>query len=358
MERQIDDMKFILNSYAGGPDQAPFVSCYNLAKIKRCPAEIAIWMAGKPILRPLAQYFYGLLMTVQRAAGGNTTYFLGEVSAAGWSSYFPIVYAIKEPLSMHILTIIALLFAAYSLPQPFWRKTFKRLFTWIQNHIVEFAMLSFIVLYWITSIRSPLNIGVRHILPTFPFIYILISNQITKWLHIKKPKDELSVFEKIKFLEHAFFGSIFKYGILALLLFWQFVSVISIYPYFLTYFNELIGGSKNGYIYVVDSNLDWGQDFKRLTKWVNDNNIKEIYVDYFGGTVGEYYLGDRLKPWWGDRNPNDLPPNSYLAVSATYRQQCFGNAVAGFKPLNCYQWLKNYNPITIIGNSIFVYYIP
>jgi hypothetical protein len=359
MERQISDMRFILNSYANGPDQIPLVSCTNLSRISRCPAEITIWMASKPILRPLAQYFYGLLMVVQRATGGNTTYFLGEVSATGWPSYFPIVYAIKEPLAMHILTIIALLFAVYS-TKSFWKKPISRLFSWINGHIAEFAMLSFIALYWYSSVSSPLNIGIRHVLPTFPFIYILVSNQIVKWVSIKEPQknDDLSAYEKLKFLEHAFFGSIFKYSILAILLVWQLISVVSVYPYFLTYFNEAAGGPKNGYIYAADSNLDWGQDFKRLAKWVEENNVQRIYVDYFGGTVGEYYLGNKLIPWSGQKNPNLMAPNSYLAVSATFRQQCFGKPVAGFKPLNCYQWLKDYEPITVIGNSIFVYYIP
>ena len=359
IERQVNDMRFILNSYANGPDQIALASCTNLSRIARCPAEITIWMASKPILRPLAQYFYGLLMVVQRAAGGNTTYFLGEVSATGWPSYFPIVYAIKEPLAMHILTIIALLFAVYS-TKSFWKKPISRLFNWINEHIAEFAMLSFIALYWYSSVSSPLNIGIRHVLPTFPFIYILVSNQIIKWLSIKEPQknDDLSAYEKLKFLEHAFFGSIFKYSILAILLVWQLISVVSVYPYFLTYFNEAAGGPKNGHIYAADSNLDWGQDFKRLAKWVEENNVQRIYVDYFGGTVGEYYLGNKLIPWSGQKNPNLMAPNSYLAVSATFRQQCFGKPVAGFKPLNCYQWLKDYEPITVIGNSIFVYYIP
>ncbi|OGZ18501.1 MAG: hypothetical protein A2175_01110 [Candidatus Nealsonbacteria bacterium RBG_13_42_11] len=359
MERQINDMRFVLNLYGNGPDQTPLASCINPSRISRCPAEITIWMATKPILRPLAQYLYGLLMVVQRATGGNTTYFLGEVSATGWASYFPIVYAIKEPLAMHILTIIALLFAAYS-TKSFWKKPISGLFNWINGHIAEFAMLSFIALYWYSSISSPLNIGVRHVLPTFPFIYILISNQIIKWLSIKEPekKDDLTAYEKLKFLEHAFFGSILKYSILGILLLWQLVSVVSTYPYFLTYFNETIGGPKNGHIYAADSNLDWGQDFKRLAKWVEENNVQRIYVDYFGGTVGEYYLGNKLIPWSGQKNPNLMAPNSYLAVSATFRQQCFGKPVAGFEPLNCYQWLKNYEPVEVIGNSIFVYYIP
>ncbi|MBI4836810.1 MAG: glycosyltransferase family 39 protein [Candidatus Portnoybacteria bacterium] len=359
MERQVSDIKFILQSYSNGPDQTPMQSCHTLSRLGRCPAELTIRMAAKPVLRPLAQYFYGLLMVFQRASGGNTTYFLGEVSAAGWKTYFPIIYAVKEPLTPHILTVIALIFATYSLKRSFWNDTIKRFLLWTKNHIAEFSMLSFIALYWASSLTSNLNIGVRHILPTFPFIYPLVSNQITKWLSIEGPIKKLSFFGAINFIASTLIGTTIKYLAVGILLFWQVISIINIYPYYLTYFNELVGGPANGYRYATDSNLDWGQDFKRLTNWVNEKNIKEIYVDYFGGTTGEYYLDGKLKPWWGDRNPKELPPNSYLAVSATLLQQGRGAPAPNYtSPTGYYDWLNLFEPITVIGNSIFVYHIP
>jgi hypothetical protein len=229
---------------------------------------------------------------------------------------------------------------------------------WINSHLPEFAMICFIILYWFSSITSPLNIGVRHVLPTFPFIYILISKQINKWLFIAAPANLEGLLAKLKFVGKTLIISSAKYAVIFLLIAWQIISIVAAYPYFLTYFNELVGGPKNGYIYVVDSNLDWGQDFKRLVKWADENKIDKLYVDYFGGTVGEYYLGNRLIPWSGEKDYKLLPPESYLAVSATFRQQCFGEPINGFKPLNCYQWLKDYQPMQTIGNSIFVYYIP
>jgi 4-amino-4-deoxy-L-arabinose transferase-like glycosyltransferase len=357
INRQVGDMQYILQSYSGGPDQL-LQSCYTPSRLGRCPADLTIWMASRPILRPFAQYTYGLLMVFQRAVGGNTTYFLGEVSATGWKTYFPIIYAIKEPLTLHILTIIALLFAAYSFKQPFWKEPFRRLLLWTKNHIAEFSMLSFIALYWASSLTSNLNIGVRHILPTFPFVYLLVGNQIGKWLTVEKPVKNLSFFETISFVVSTLVGTTLKYLAVVLLLLWQINAVAAVYPYFLTYFNELAGGPTNGYRYVTDSNLDWGQDFKRLTKWVDENNIRTIYVDYFGGTTGEYYLDGKLKPWWGSRNPKELPADSYLAVSATMLQQGRGAPAPGFRsPTGYYDWLNFFEPITVIGNSIFVYRI-
>jgi 4-amino-4-deoxy-L-arabinose transferase-like glycosyltransferase len=355
--RQTDDMRVVLNSYASGPDQAPLASCKTISKIGRCPAELTILMAQKPVLRPWAQYFYGLLMVVQRTSGGNTTFFMGEISNSGWKTYFPIVYAIKEPLALHMLTLIALFYSLYLIFISGVKNIFSRLINWIKTNIAELSMLSFIALYWASSINSPLNIGVRHVLPTFPLIYLLTSRQINKWLTIFSPNNLDGFIKKLNFFGRTLVSYSIKYSIISLLLLWQFFSVVFATPYFLSYFNEIIGGSANGYKYAVDSNLDWGQDFKRLVNWTNQNNIKTLYVDYFGGTVGEYYLDGRLIPWSGEKDWKQLPPESYLAISATFRQSCFGQPVPGFQYPACYQWLKNYEPIIVIGNSIFVYYI-
>lgn len=322
-ERQVYDTKTTLGSFQNRPI-----------------ADLIVWMADKPLLRPYAQYGLGLAMVFQRATGGNTTYFLGEVSASGWKSYFPIVYLIKEPLSFHVLAFLAFLSGCWLL--------IKKRLSWIKSNFPVFAMVVFITLYWLTSLKSNLNIGVRHLLPLFPFTIMLTSLMAVKLL--KGPYLKL------------------RYVVLAVLIVWQAFSVISVYPSFLAYFNESIGGSGNGYRYVVDSNLDWGQDLKRLAKWTNAitcvdpgdcRKIDKIYVDYFGGADAKYHLKEKYAPWRGDQNPEELPSGSYLAISATFLQGGRGKPAQGFdQPNGYYRWLDKYEPVTKIGNSIFVYYIP
>ena len=196
----------------------------------------------------------------------------------------------------------------------------------------------FIIIYWAASLSSDLNIGVRHLLPAFPFVILLVSSLIITLL---KPP-----FLKV------------KYTILAVLILWQMFSVLSIYPHFLAYANELVGGPDKLHLYTVNSNLDWGQDLKRLVKWVNNEGIDKIYVHYFGGAYPEYYLENKFAPWWGDRNPKELPKGSYLAVSATFLQGGQGKPVSGFdQTYGYYLWLNQYTSIKKIGYSIFVYYI-
>lgn len=300
--------------------------------------EVLVWAANKPVLRAYAQYLLGLSLVFQRAAGGNTTYFWGQVSAAGWKIYFPTVYLIKETLTFHILTLIGLLYASFAIAQPFWKHPLPRIISWVRHNFAAFAMMLFVAVYWTTSLYSNLNIGVRHLLPTLPLMIILVSYATACWL--KNPFLRL------------------RYFLLGLFLAWQAVSVIGIYPHFLAYFNELAGGSNSGYIYTVDSNLDWGQDLKRLTDWVNENHIEKIYVDYFGGGDAKYYLKDKFNSWWGTRDPKELPAESYLAVSATFLQGGRGEPSQGFnQSFGYYRWLDQYQPVAKIGYSIFVYHI-
>ncbi|MDO8301731.1 MAG: phospholipid carrier-dependent glycosyltransferase, partial [Sedimentisphaerales bacterium] len=87
LEKQSAETAELLNSYAHGPT-APGASC----ALTRCPAEITIWASKNEITRPLAEYSLGVLMTIQRAAGGNSSYFLGDLSKTGSRLYFPLVF--------------------------------------------------------------------------------------------------------------------------------------------------------------------------------------------------------------------------------------------------------------------------
>ncbi len=328
VERQVRDTKYLLSSFS--------------QQFRLLP-DTVIWMADKPILRAYAQYGLGLLMVMQRASGGNTTYFMGEVSAAGWKNYFPIVYFIKEPLAFHLLTLISLGYVVYlavknKLTKPLIKNAFRDSSHWLEEHLAEFTMLVFIFIYWLSSVSSNLNIGVRHLLPVFPLTMVLVAGAVSKILNPPYLK--------------------IKYGLLALLLVWQAVTVIRIYPHFLAYFNKIAGGPDKAYAITVDSNLDWGQDLKRLKKWVDEKGIEKIYVDYFGGSEAQYYLKEKFIPWWGSRDSGELPQGSYLAVSATFLQGGRGKPVAGFnQPWGYYLWLNKYAPIAKIGYSIFVYRI-
>ncbi len=354
-ERQRNDTTLILASYSKGP--APLSeACTSLSRILRCPAELTIWAADKPLIRPLAEYMLGLLMVFQRSAGGNTAYFLGEVSARGSRLYFPVAYATKEALPILLMLIWGALLALRNIVHaPVFSRDALR--EWIRTHFLEFSALTMIAVYWLFSIKSPLNIGVRHVMPTFPFIYFLAAVELRRWLGtIKRPKHEESIvrelYETIKF----FFIAYAKGAFLTVLFVVLLVKMLITFPAYLSYYNVFGGGTDTGYLLITDSNYDWGQDLKRLQYFVEKNNIQKISLDYFGGGEPSYYLGDRFESWWSARGP----VHGWFAVSATFRQEAFARTAPGFmrKPENEYRWLRGYEPVARAGKSIFIYNLP
>lgn len=336
VEKQVSDTKYILGSFKS-----------------RGLADLTIWMADKPILRGYSQYLLGLLMVSQRSSAGNTGYYWGEVSAVGWKSYFPMAYLLKEQLAFHVLTLFVLLIALRSLLRQH-EKNIESFIEWARDNFFIFMSLLFIGIYWIMSITSPLNIGVRHIMPTLPFIYFLVARGLILWIHRYAYSDPQDWREWFHSIYERFIGSIPKYFFAASMLGWIFLEMILAFPYYLSYYNVLGGGAENGYKFIVDSNYDWGQDLKRLESFVEKNKIEKIGVDYFGGGSPSYYLGEKYEPWWSSRGK----PNGWFAVSATFRQSAFGKPVQGFikKSEDSYEWLKQYKPVARAGKSIFIYY--
>ena len=75
------------------------------------PKDIAMWMTERPAWRPLGQYFSGMIQTMTRSAQGGGVYLLGTFHPQGVREYCPLVYLMKEPAALHVLTLLALLSA-------------------------------------------------------------------------------------------------------------------------------------------------------------------------------------------------------------------------------------------------------
>ncbi|MFH1392884.1 MAG: glycosyltransferase family 39 protein [Patescibacteria group bacterium] len=339
IEKQTTDTAFILSTFGFKP-----------------LADLSVWISSQPYLRAWGEYFLGFLMVLQRSGGGNTTYYLGEVSAEGSRTYFPVMYLFKEPLAYILLTFFALFLALkkfidYRISNG---KSFRYDFSGLlKNNFVEFGMLTVIAVYWAFSIKSNLNIGVRHILPTLPFIYALTARQISLWIQ-GGITERISNYQGFWQLLGLKWSRIKKGFIVAILFIWAAVSVVSVWPSFLAYFNEIAGGPDGGYKFAVDSNLDWGQDILRLSQFIEKNNIKEIKLDYFSGAPAEYYITTaRIIPF-----NREMPQKGWLAVSASVLQgACKGDKIPCSYDERSYTWLDQYKPVAKIGFSIFVYKI-
>lgn len=125
------------------------------------------------------------------------------------------------------------------------------------------------------------------------------------------------------------------------------------YPSFLAYFNEVAGGPAGGARYAIDSNLDWGQDLRRLRAFVEAHHIEHIAVDYFGGGSPAYELGEKYIPWGSAKGPY----TGWLAVSINLLQfaQARWDQALDQPAAEAYAWLQGQAPIAQIGYSIAVF---
>jgi len=313
---------YILQIWNYPHDQQIKNAHYILSEYKYPPlAKLDFKLTERQLTRPLGLYLQGFLMVARRATGGNTAYFMGEVSSKGWWSYFPTLALTKEQLGFYILALFALFTVLKNKAKP---------------DFTSLTAIIFIIFYWASSILNPLNIGVRHVLPTFPFLYFLVAKSLLLEVQPRKILTRLNL-------------------VIFSLMLWMVLEIILAFPYYLSYYNVLGGGLNNGYKIATDSNYDWGQDLKRLSDWTSENDILKIYLDYFGGGSPKYYLGEKYEGWWSSFG--QPPSGSYFAVSLNSLAGSQARSIGGIviKSEDSYSWLRGKTPIARTGSSILIY---
>lgn len=232
----------------------------------------------------------------QRAAFLN-----GNYSFEGWRSFFPYAFLVKSTPALLAFVVTGAVVVGRRLAQR------RAADLWARGRpLVPLAVL--FAVYWITSITSHLNIGHRHILPTYPVLFIG-AGVFGRWLDLRRPAAMLLV---------------------SALLAWHAVDSWRIRPHYLAYFNAFAGGPENGWRHLVDSSLDWGQDLPAVQQWITAHAPGEkTFLSYFG-TGDPGYEGirstlmptvpepARVRPWY------PLTPGVFV-ISATMLQQVFSD---------------------------------
>jgi hypothetical protein len=281
---------------------------------------IAIFYFFQPL-----PYLNGLLALFDHEKGGHFSYLLGQFDEHGFWYYFPVAFLVKTPLTTLLILLSAIIIFILSKLEVFRNLKSYSFFRRIKKTIAETSLEKWIIIvfpifYFAAAMVNRLNIGIRHLLPIYPFIFIFIAVTIFS-------KKYRNIYLKI--------ASIF------LIAFFLIESLI-IYPNYLPYFSLLVGGTSQGHKYLLDSNLDWGQDLKKLKKYLEENNItKPIYLSYFGKASPDYY-GISYFPL-----PDNNLPNGYVAISIQHIESTDAK----------YQFLLDYKPEAIIGKTIYLYRI-
>jgi hypothetical protein len=265
---------------------------------------------------------YGFLHFIEHAQS-RPAFLMGEYSETGWHRYFLVTFLLKTPVPLLLLGLAAL---GLSLRRGADRRAL--LFLWL-----PFA------LYFGTALTRNINIGHRHLLPVYPFLFVAAGSVATAIVGLAPGRTRR-----------------LAAGGLVVLLAWYAFGSQRIHPHYLAYFNELAGGPANGYRYLVDSNLDWGQDLIGLREYMSRSGLARLKLLYFGTADPGYYgvACDRL-PGYQPPPPSTLVhevrPGDIVAVSATHLQGLYLEPEVRVLA----ERLRAQRPLAVIGYSLFVY---
>ncbi|MCL5291189.1 MAG: glycosyltransferase family 39 protein [Actinobacteria bacterium] len=283
-------------------------------------APITTWLA-RSSLRPLAHYLLGFNMVKNHVSVGQGVYILGVISK-GERYYYPLAFAIKSTIPMLLSVVLAFLFG---------RRVKSK------SPMAEVALISGALAFGLMSIMGNLDLGLRYLLPIYPLFYIY-AGKLIKLIRIE-------AFGRCLGGRFNLRRSLLNVTLLSLAV-WQIITFQNISPYYLSYFNEFVGPERGGWI-ISDSNIDWGQDLKRLEKYVEEKRISKIYVDYFGGGRVSYYLGRKAVEWHAETPGR---PRGWFAISSNNYTRAYASGQYG--------WLYKYKPTDRIGHSILVFKLP
>jgi len=277
---------------------------------------------------PAPTYWNALIRVARHVSGGDLTYLLGETYRGGRWYYFPVVFVLKTPIPT-LLLLGAALWVAWRRPRQ-WKR--------------EIVLASVPVSYLIISLSGSINLGYRHILPIHPFLYLFVARLAAPFPRLRPDVSRLT-------------SQISRFALYALLL-WQVVGTLLVWPFHLTYFNEIVGGPRNGYRYLADSNVDWGQGLKALRDYLDERAWPDVKLSSFTFFIRPELYGVEAAPLPPlPEAPAVLPnrfnpdPGIYVISASTLRGIQLTDA-------EMYNWFWHREPDDVVANALLVYHVP
>ncbi|HSD30216.1 MAG TPA: glycosyltransferase family 39 protein [Vicinamibacteria bacterium] len=265
-------------------------------------------------------YVRGFLFTY-RHAEARPTFLLGRISDHGFPHFFLVTFALKTPVPLLLLLALAPFLARDGAG---WRSA---AFLWIP--VAGYVLL--------TQARA-LNIGHRHLLPLYPFLFVAAGRAAEGASRAWARRSRVPGMA------------------LVALAAWYAVGTLRVHPHYLAYFNEIAGGPARGYHCLVDSSLDWGQDLKGLAAWLHAQGIGRVKLSYFGSADPAYYgIDAEMLPSTTSPRParvtREVRPGDVLAVSATNLQGVYLDPADRVLMSR----IRQLSPLGQVGHSIFVF---
>ena len=299
---------------------------------------------GLPLPVPAATQVKIYQSLQQHYDEGHPTFLMGMNSTHGWWYYFPVAFLVKTPLPTLMLLVGSLVLGikrwqvARSKKQEVGRR----------SQFAGWTLGLFPIVHFVTALWSSVDIGYRHLLPILPFLFVFIGVQIAG--HRSQVTGRASVTLLPRHLV-----TLSLYLLVSLLLTWYAIGASRIWPHNLAYFNEIAGGPENGYNWLVDSNLDWGQNLKELKAWLDAHGVDRVFLSQFSPSRPEVYgIQATLLP----PSPRAAsfarfdPAPGWYAIGATTLQGSYTPEVDTFA------YFRTMTPTTRIGHALFVYQVP
>jgi hypothetical protein len=195
-----------------------------------------ITLAARWYLLPQS-WLYGLADT-KITADSYTSYFWGHVYPHGNFGYFPAAFAIKSTLPFLALLLLALVVIVL-----------RQLHA--SREILYLALPA--MLYFLVAATSNMNIGFRHLLPIYPFLYILVAGAAAALISL----DRRVIFAVVALVA------------------WQAADAATIYPAYMAFGNGLWGGPASVHLYLSDANVDWGQQLNDVRDYLAMRGIRD-----------------------------------------------------------------------------------
>jgi hypothetical protein len=265
-------------------------------------------------------YLFGLV-DVRRVAGNQPTYLFGHILASGVWYYFPIVLLIK--LTLPVLLLLA---------SAFWA---------ILSGRIPRRELWFVVappaIFLGFALTSPLNVGIRHILPVVPFLLVLASAAAITLIRRSRR---------------------FAWPV-AMLLLWNIVSCLHAFPNYMPYSNELWGGPSHTRLYLSDAAVEWGQNLKWTKSYLGQHNIHDCYFAYFVEPFilpSDYGIPCKLLPTLESRGMIEIEVPAVIHGTVLVSDSVLSGYELGSSVRNPYDSLFPRKPDDVIMNGIEVYH--
>ena len=300
------------------------------------PVRIDLWMQANHILPEgwLFGFMYTYASTLARSA-----FLLGTIRLSGCWYYFPAAILFKTPTATLLSILIAPLLALLVIlrlraEQPDFRESEH---WWVPGFWKLVVLVLPPGIYFCTALFTNLNLGLRHILPIYPYLFITLG-----WIFS-------GVWQQRR-VAATIIASIVLLGLVS--------ETVVAYPNYLAFFNAPSGGARGGLKLLGDSNLDWGQDLPALVRWQHEHPTDRLYLCYFGmADPAQYGLDYVNLPGGFPLSPfADLSAQpGVVAISATDVQGIY----LGEQLTHAYQTtLQHEQPFEILNGTIYLYHWP